>query len=80
MVVVPDNHPVLHPGFKELKRHGMIVRNGAPCVVFNFEVRLIVLSDEPRAVRLIIAALPLIKNWVKKALDPNHNARVGVTS
>ena len=28
LVIIPTNHPVLLPGFKELRRHGQIVRVG----------------------------------------------------
>jgi hypothetical protein len=70
LVIVPHNHVIRHEG-KILKRHGRLVFAGE---IINMSLRINVQSffflnkEEPKPVKLMLRALPLIQTHVRNIL------------
>jgi hypothetical protein len=70
LVIVPHDHVIRHEG-KILKRHGRLVFAGK---IINMSLRINVQSffflnkEEPKPVKLMLRALPLIQTHVRNIL------------
>jgi hypothetical protein len=70
LVIVPHDHVIRHEG-KILKRHGRLVFAGE---IINVSLRInvqpffFVIKEEPKPVKLMLRALPLIQTHVRNIL------------